>query len=74
MARKTANKQKPFQETLKEIIESENATYEKVGITRLFVVTFPNRQKPPLLGRLAVKLLEKSGGIIQMQYLKRDKQ
>lgn len=74
MARKTTSKQKPFEDTLRGIIEAENAAYDEAGITRGFVVTFPNRQKPPLLGRLAVKLLKKSGGIIQMQYLNRDKQ
>lgn len=74
MARKTTTKQKPFEETLRGIIESENAAYDKAGITRGFVVTFPNRQKPPFLGRIAVKLLKKAGGIIQMQYLERDKQ
>jgi hypothetical protein len=73
MARKTTKQQKSFEEILKEMIETENALYKEIGITRLFVVTFPNRQKPPLLGRIAVKLLEISRGSIQIQYLKRDK-
>lgn len=74
MARKTTPKQKSFSDTLKGIIDTENAAYEKIGVTRLFVVTFPNRHKPPLIGRLGVWLLQKAGGIIQTQYMKRDKQ
>lgn len=73
MARKTTKKE-PFQDTLKRILEAENATYEEAGIGRQFIVSFPNRQKPPLLGRIGVKLLTMSGGIIQMQYHKRDNQ
>lgn len=74
MARKIVSKQKSFEDTLKGIVEAETATYEKAGITRLFVVTFPNRHEPPFLGRLGVWLLQKAGGIIQTQYMKRDKQ
>lgn len=71
MARKTTKKE-PFQDTLKRILEAENATYEEAGIVRQFIVSFPNRQKAPLLGRLGVKLIGMAGGIIQIQFGKRD--
>lgn len=66
MARKT--KVLTLQDKIKPILEKEHAAYEKAGVVRRFAVTFPNRHKAPLLGRLAVKLLNFSGGIIQIQF------
>lgn len=63
-----------FQETLKCLLEEETAAYNKAGIFRQFVIVFPNRQKAPLLGRIGVKLISMVGGIIQIQYERRDNQ
>jgi len=73
MARKSTKKES-FQDSLKRILEVENTTYEEAGIVRQFAVVFPHRQKPPLMGRLGVWLLQRAGGIIQMQFFKRDNQ
>ena len=73
MARKTV-KTETFQDSLKRLIETENTAYEDAGIVRQFIVSFPNRHKAPLLGRIGVKLMLMAGGLIQVQYLKRDKQ
>lgn len=69
MARKSATKKEvPFQERLTKILEKEKAVYDKERIVRRFVITFPNRQKAPKLGRLAVWLLGLSRAQIQIQY------
>ena len=73
MARKSTKKE-TFQDTLKRILEAENIAYDEAGIVRQFIVVFPYRQKPPLLGRFGVWLTQRAGGIIQMQFLKRDNQ
>lgn len=73
MARKTTKKE-TFQDALKRILEAENATYEEAGIVRQFIVVFPHRHKTPLLGRLGVWLMQRAGGNIQMQFVKRDNQ
>lgn len=73
MARKSIKGEQNFQEVLKGILEKENEMYEKAGIMRTFVVSFPNRQKAPLLGRIGVKLITMAGGLIQIQFNKVDK-
>lgn len=73
MARKHTGK-KGLQEVLAGILEAEKKAYDKAGIVRTFVVSFPNRQKPPLLGRIGVKLIGMAGGLIQIQFSKRDNQ
>lgn len=67
MAQKSQKKQ-TFQERLQPILEKEQAVYDKAGIGRQFVISFPNRHKAPLLGRIGVKLLHMTGGIIQIQF------
>ena len=68
MARKSIKKDANFQDKLKTMLEKEQAVYQKEGIARRFVITFPNRQKAPLLGRIGVTLLGWSRGVIQIQY------
>jgi hypothetical protein len=69
MARKKAQtKTKTLAEKLQPLLKKEQASYDKLGIVRTFVITFPNRHKAPLLGRLGVKLIGMVGGIIQIQY------
>lgn len=71
MAKKTSKPQS-LEDTLRGILEAENEAYETAGIDRHFAVAFPSRQTTPILGQLAVKLLAMSGGIIQVQFKKRD--
>ena len=69
MARNSSTKKaKTIQERLQTLLEKEQAVYEKERIARRFVITFPNRQKTPLLGRFGVYLLEKTRAVIQIQY------
>lgn len=73
MARKNTGKKREFQEVLKDILEAENKAYEEAGIVRTFIVSFPNRQKAPLWGRIGAKLITMTGGIIQIQFQQVDK-
>lgn len=68
MARKTPKKELTFRDRLHTLLEAENAMYEKEHIARQFVITFPNRQKAPLLGRIGARLVGMAGGVIQIKY------
>lgn len=73
MARKNTGKKREIKEVLQDILNAENKAYEEAGIARTFVVSFPNRQKAPLLGRLGVFLFSMAGGIIQINFHQVDK-
>jgi hypothetical protein len=68
MARKTPKKELTFRDRLQSLLEAEAAMYDKENIVRQFVISFPNRQKAPLLGRIGARLVGMTGGVIQIKY------
>ena len=59
-----------FPERVDAYIADEKKLLEKYGIKKRIVVTFPRHlRKPPLLGKLAVRLLRTTRAKIDAQFL-----
>lgn len=67
MKKKPSKKIQTLQERAVAYINDEKAALERHGLSKLIVVTFPNKQKPPFLGFIALKLLKWSGGVADIQ-------
>lgn len=69
--KKTANRRiqdKTVQERLQAAIKEEEKIYTKYGILRRLYIRFDERGKVPLMGKLGMFLLRKSGGVIDVQF------
>lgn len=53
-------------------LKDENKLQEKYGILKKVVVVFPRKKKAPVLGSLAIWLLKKSGGVIDLHFIERE--
>lgn len=60
-----------IQERAQKYIQEDIKLMEKHYLNKRVVVEFPKRAggKPPMLGRLAMYLLRKSGGVISVQFV-----
>ena len=61
------NKKTP-EDIIKNHEANVRASLVENGLMQVLVVHFPNRNKPPLMGRLGAWLVAKAGGIIATKY------
>ena len=66
----TKAKEKSPQELIQELTQKEHKMWESAGVGRRFIISFPGKQKPPLLGRFGAFLLKTTGGRQDVQYYK----
>lgn len=70
--RKSKKLEPNFRERVSYYIDDEKKLLEKYGLLKHIVVLFPQHRKPPLLGKLAVKLLRWSGGAVDAQFIDKE--
>lgn len=67
---KQNNTQKKFQTTVQKYLEKDVKTLESLGIGKRLTIHFGGRKKVPLLSRLAMKIIQRQGGVIDTQFIK----
>lgn len=66
--RKSKSPQDILTEKATAFMVDEQKLLKKYGLARQIVVTFPKRESVPLMGKVAVKLLKWSGGVIEPKF------
>ena len=59
---------KTKQQIIKKLVKDETALYEKEGVRKRVVITFPTHDKVPLLGKVALWFLKKSKARLDYQF------
>lgn len=62
------NPQIVLQARVEKLLKDENALLTKHKLAKKLIVSFPTRRHSPLLGRLGMWLVRRSGGIIDTLY------
>lgn len=58
----------PFKERAQEVLKKDEQLYQKYGIGRKLIINYPHRKKAPIIGRIGIKLLQISGGTLDIQF------
>jgi hypothetical protein len=61
-------KEKTIQERAEAFVKEENSLIEKYNLDRQILFTFPGKKKVPFFGKVSVRFLKWSGGIIEFQF------
>lgn len=60
---------KSLTDRVKDATKKESKIYDDRGVNRQIFINFPKKQRVPLIGKIGIKLVQMSGGILDIKYI-----